>query len=700
MKLSTKLFLLAVVATTASAQRCTTSEDCESGEEYCAANVCVPIGSCSQVFDCFNPANFPYPSLTCTGYMECSDDNLCGMVCGPESSCPDGGSRNECDPDNLPCDLEACDESVGCYNDPCGDGACTAVFYDAAGNIVCSQVENVTLPETLPPVETFDFPCNKDLDCDDAFNETTAYCSHGTCLPSGSCTMYEDCVNPSNSYAVIECLGAIQCFTSSGQCGRECGPSFCQDGVEEVDCFDDPCLNFETDCPIAASCVKNNCGECSAILFDDAGFVLEDCSGNSSVTLLEIPPPIDTFDVPCNMDLDCDGVFSETEAYCSHGICLPSGSCTMYEDCVNPSNSYMMIECVGPIQCSPSSGQCGRECGPSSCQDGVEEVNCIADPCLNYETNCPIAASCVSNYCGECSAILFDDAGYVLEDCNENTTGIFGGMTCSSDMDCGDNDYCADGICLKIGKCNERIDCFNPANGPYAVIACVGLLDCFEGSCSVACGPECPDGEEQATCPEDACNVTNCEEAVSCNFDGCGGECTEIFFDEAGTQVCVDNATLPLCTSDPDCTGIAIARDIADGMYCAQGVCMENGRCNDDLDCINPSNLYPALDCVGYRSCENGQCGVTCGPGCKDGSEWSLCETSPCENSTCAAATSCASDLCNGCNAIFFDAAGSEVESCDIVTFNTAMNPDSAFSIYSLYGVVVAAICGMTILLV
>ena len=96
---------------------------------------------------------------------------------------------------------------------------------------------------------------------------------------------------------------------------------------------------------------------------------------------------------------------------------------------------------------------------------------------------------------------------------------------------------------------------------------------------------------------------------------------------------------------------------------------MEKGTCNEDLDCFNPANVYAAIECVGYTSCSNGQCGVTCGPACKDGSEWSVCEIAPCESTTCASATSCTNDLCNGCRSIFFDAAGYEITSCNATTF-------------------------------
>jgi hypothetical protein len=401
----------------------------------------------------------------------------------------------------------------------------------------------------------------------------------------------------------------------------------------------------------------------------------------------------------CNMDLDCQSVFNETLAYCSQGKCLPMGSCTNDFDCVNPSNVYPDVTCVGVSQCDTASGECVRQCGPSSCPEGVEELNCIDDTCLDYDF-CAVAVSCVPNFCGECSAIYFNDAGYVADECNGNSTDIanaivtrVAGDSCLSDMDCAEDasEYCADGICLAIGECNERTDCLNPANGPYALPACVGLLDCYEGFCTVVCGSECPDGEERAPCPDlSTCNVTKCEEAFSCSFDGCGEKCTELFFDEAGTQVCVNTTPEIPCTSDADCTGSAIGRAEADGMYCAQGICMSKGLCNDDLDCFNPSNFYASVYCVGFTSCQDGQCGVTCGPPCQDGSEGSVCDPSPCEVTECAAATACASDTCNGCKAVFFDVAGNEVENCDTAVATTAFTAESASFRYSFVSTTLA----------
>ena len=78
----------------------------------------------------------------------------------------------------------------------------------------------------------------------------------------------------------------------------------------------------------------------------------------------------------------------------------------------------------------------------------------VADPCLDFDLFCAAAVSCVSDNCGECSAILFDDAGYFLDECNTNSTGVanssvFAGEKCLSDLDCAEDglEYGTDGTC-------------------------------------------------------------------------------------------------------------------------------------------------------------------------------------------------------------------------------------------------------------
>ena len=322
MKLVAATSLLLLAASSANAQTvCTSIADCVQGSEYCAAGVCTTIGECATRDDCFNPNNGPYAIAACVGFIDCTNDQ-CSMTCGA-IQCPDGEDPAQCDPDNLPCDtVTPCAAADSCSNDFCG-GECTAKFFDAAGNVVdCSEPVATQLPaSTEMPVATqlpaMPEQCASDADCVDALeNGEPAYCNSGECVQMGFCVTDNDCKNPANIFAVIECVGVLSCDAASGQCGVQCGPSFCPEGVPEVPCENDPCFDFKFGCPAAQSCVANTCGECSPIFFDPAGYDLGDC-----LPAADANNQFATY--PCLSDLDCD-----EEQYCGDGVCLEMGECT------------------------------------------------------------------------------------------------------------------------------------------------------------------------------------------------------------------------------------------------------------------------------------------------------------------------------------------------------------------------------------
>eukprot|EP00539_Tryblionella_compressa_P012950 CAMPEP_0178832868 /NCGR_PEP_ID=MMETSP0746-20121128/10225_1 /TAXON_ID=913974 /ORGANISM="Nitzschia punctata, Strain CCMP561" /LENGTH=357 /DNA_ID=CAMNT_0020495209 /DNA_START=17 /DNA_END=1090 /DNA_ORIENTATION=+ len=261
---------------------------------------------------------------------------------------------------------------------------------------------------------------------------------------------------------------------------------------------------------------------------------------------------------------------------------------------------------------------------------------------------------------------------------------------CTADTDCNESQYCGGGVCQDVGQCLERIDCLNPANNPIAAFSCVGYMDCASGKCQMQCGSSfCPEGEELAeNCDsEQACNVEDCPGSVSCGTDFCGG-CYALFFDAAGNQLCkqemepianASTAQLSPCASDADCLEAVTERSENGDHYCAQGFCREKGTCGTDMDCYNPANEFNTLFCVGYFSCLGGTCSRVCGPSCPDGGVEGICEPNPCDaNPSCPGSVSCINDGCDGCNAIYFDAAGSVVTLCDGDTVPDFYSPGGA----------------------
>jgi len=94
---------------------------------------------------------------------------------------------------------------------------------------------------------------------------------------------------------------------------------------------------------------------------------------------------------------------------------------------------------------------------------------------------------------------------------------------------------------------------------------------------------------------------------ANCKNDYCDG-CNALVFDEAGNhELCIGPIKADVfCESTKDC-----AKDRSE--YCSQGICMPSGQCQNHVDCFNPENKYPVIECIGPLSCdENGFCGRTC----------------------------------------------------------------------------------------
>jgi hypothetical protein len=666
MKPISSFLVLALAATAASAQKssCQTSEDCSGDGFYCAQGTCRKVSKCSTRDDCLNPANSPYALAFCVGYVDCLEEQ-CQMVCGPEE-CPNGAEYSPCEPNSLPCDVTRCGQDAsGCYNDPCGNTGCAPVFFNAAGNRTCIPDDDVPTPY---------ISCTTDDEC----GENNYCASNGECLEVSKCSKVKDCFNPANSpFPVVACEGEMRC--TEGSCGMECGvqdsttnPSTCATDKECADgsyCAAGECLEVQQcktreDCfnpsngPYAViectgylDCLEGGCGVvCDAVESCPPGLDWVSCDPNA------LPCDVETCDkaVSCQNDNcgGCHAIFFDASGsqvcdtgligvpvnaaacasdeacgenkYCaSSGECLEVSKCSEVEDCSNPANSpFAVALCVGNMACLD--GACGMICGP--------EVD---------------------------------------------TTSPSNTLSCTNDAECGDESYCAAGTCLAISQCNQLVDCMNPANGPYAVVACVGFLECTgTNQCGITCSnTSCADGSEPVACVANPCDVETCEGAVSCVADYCGG-CNAIFFDASGNQVCATptaGTQAPsvidgTCTKDADCISSVTAHSrssptdvgFVNEQYCSQGVCTSMGSCSSDLDCFNPSNVYATKLCTGFITCSQGLCDVVCGPSCPDGNEGSDCSSRTCDIVNCPGSVSCSTDLCNDCFPTYFDAAGFE----------------------------------------
>mmetsp|Transcript_23986 Transcript_23986/g.27454 ORF Transcript_23986/g.27454 Transcript_23986/m.27454 type:complete len:296 (-) Transcript_23986:112-999(-) len=180
------------------------------------------------------------------------------------------------------------------------------------------------------------------------------------------------------------------------------------------------------------------------------------------------------------------------------------------------------------------------------------------------------------------------------------------------------------------------------------------------------------------------------------------------------------------CTSDADCnmnassegndTSAAPTLDWEEGdwqYYCAQGICLEMGRCVSDSDCTNPRNEFDDIRCLGYVTCRGSYlhsqresegdsavdqndvlwCTRICGESCEDGSRPANdCESvNPCGDTDtdittlCPGAVSCRLERCGveTCTAVYYTAAGEVVTECGseqsvIVVEDTDVDTDTA----------------------
>ncbi|GAX15205.1 hypothetical protein FisN_12Lh089 [Fistulifera solaris] len=491
--------------------------------------------------------------------------------------------------------------------------------------------------------------CASDDDC----QADSQYCSGGLCQEFGFCRSLSDCLNPSNMYNSILCLGYTDCVDN--QCTTICGPDICPGGEPSVRCAASPCS--VSTCISPTTCVDYYCGGCNALFFDPKGDLA--CGSVDGDGSGEPTPPEDerTEEVPepqgtCSSDDDC------TDQFCAGGVCQDHGTCRDLVDCLNPSNEYNTILCVGYIDCVDN--QCTRQCSDSECPEDQPLAECEFPPCI--ATTCMAPAMCVDYVCGGCHALCFDPTGDVpgfmidgstpepsLLELPESETTL-----CEFDSDCNTTDqYCSQGECRNFGACSSDFDCYNPSN-IYSTIFCTGPVLCQEGFCGRVCGGECPEnGGDPVPCGEATCDPKECGDEARCVLNDCDG-CSPLYFDPAGRQVCgPDDSTgvspEQTCSSDDDCVD----------QFCAGGVCRDHGTCRDLTDCLNPSNEYGTVRCVGYIDCVDNQCIRECSNSdCPKGEPFTECEFPPCIATTCLAPSVCVDYYCGGCNAICIDPTG------------------------------------------
>jgi len=265
-----------------------------------------------------------------------------------------------------------------------------------------SLAQNAVQQQQQHSIRALRQTCRENDDCND-----NQFCSEGVCRDHGTCNTLIDCMNPTNSYPVIECTGFMKC--EDGICGRQCSLNPCPANLPSTTCLAQPCVATKCDEPYDV-CIDDYCGGCNAIFLNAAGTQVCTVEQSSSKA--------------CKANTNCNA----KEEYCAQGTCRPHGYCSTVRDCQIPSNQYSVTFCMGDLICENNA--CGVECSGSACANNVVETPCSPAPCNVTECNEPYE-TCVNDYCGGCNAIFFNAAGDQVclpkkpdnSTCNENCRG-------------------------------------------------------------------------------------------------------------------------------------------------------------------------------------------------------------------------------------------------------------------------------------
>ncbi|XP_019848705.1 PREDICTED: LOW QUALITY PROTEIN: uncharacterized protein LOC105316719 [Amphimedon queenslandica] len=333
--------------------------------------------------------------------------------------------------------LQQCIQSCGCGNGTamsCSTDLCETSSCEGYDNPLC-EIDSCSL-------------CN--VKHFDGLRDVTNQC--GICdLPkeSGPCFAYFERWYYNERSGLCEkfiyggCRGNNNNFMTLSNCLQTCaeGDKTCPGGVNNEECYSDPCLTSHCPNYEDAVCIPNHCGECSAHFYNSSGhdvtMMCNDCPPEKPAvrcfinecdhkTCPNLPPTECQLDVCgsckahyylndtevtdiCNAcpadgqifkdcggscERTCDDVLSQDPFICDVHYCVPGCGCPAGQ-VLDKSNQ----RCVYPDQCL-CTGQCDPV--PNNCSSiSYDECNCtICEDCpidgqfyAKEETNCPKTCS-------------------------------------------------------------------------------------------------------------------------------------------------------------------------------------------------------------------------------------------------------------------------------------------------------------------
>ena len=690
---------------------CDDSDDCTSGDmcsqlfggcggavvhcnddDPCTSDGCLPAGGCTHdavcsggdvcvAGQCFTPTG-------CAADGDCADPDLCTA-----DSCVDGACVHlpTCVDDD-PCTEDLCDQASGaCTFESSGsDGlACAPLEPDICQTYACQA--GACQPFATVPCDDGD-PCAADF-CDPAYG-CVSLPDPGACDDDNACTIDTcdsvlGCANMpvacpvgqlcalGNCIDVVACDGDGGCPASADPClpascvGGNCVPGAIDPCDDDDDCTIDACSpsvsgpicthTFQADVP---------CDDGEPCTYDGVCLAGEGCVGIAYVCDDSDPCTVDI----CDGEAGCNEVpFCPAGEVCLDAMCYPDVGCTTAADCADGNlcsdDICLQGACLHSVRClddnpctfddcvfetgaciNDAAAMAGAPC-VGDVGDACSVLRCSAGACVEFDrVDCDDQDACTTDACdavtGGCSntpdvSHCNDQDPCTIDLCNQ-TTGCY-----SSDIVCGVDEVCDEGVCRNILDCDEDADC------PPGPNLCTPLT-CVDGSC-VETPTLCDDGDDQ--CTTDACNLSSgeckfssvgaCSDGNLCTIDdycyaggtGCLGrprQCDD--FDPCTVDSCqaaLGCQTVPLCAAGETChegvcfpqDGCADASECDDGQICTTDLCIagscvhhfycaDHSACTQDScdaagNCTNDPVPLVGSSCSGENACKTYECSAT-----------------------------------------------------------------------------------------
>jgi MYXO-CTERM domain-containing protein len=633
---------------------CTTGDACQSGVCKGTPVVCPLPDQCHNAGTCA-PATGTCSNPPKTNGTACNDANACTTADTCQGGTCTGGPALPCNDSNQ-CTIDGCAAATGCTFTPGNAGAVCVPASCTGGRETLVSACTGSAPACPTAVTRACAPyacgatacltkCTVDTDC-----SLGNYCAAGgVCTaklaPGGKCTAGNQCVSSFCADGVCcnqDCDGQCEACNlpnKAGTCspvtgkpvapraaciGNGTGCDGACDGTNTTACAvpsqskqcRDPSCNATTGvATLAESC--NGSGACPAVRTQDCAPGIcgqtqcTGCSTNADCPTGDfcrggVCKPQSAAGIKCSIDAEC------ASGHCVDGVCCDNDCTGQCEACNQPNAVGKCTPIAAnqqPAQGRPScvgKAPCGGVCDGTTtraCTYPGPGVSCRDAKCTSG--NAVLAAFC--DGAGSCPA-QSEKACPPGATCVNDT--LCGGTpsSCTSDGDCGRDDYCAGGVCSSKNEngvsCNTASECRSGicVDGFCCTQACAGQCEACdvpgsEGTCSPVVGG--PHGSRQA-----------------CSSDGtiCGGSCNGATGDRCSY------AGLATPCRPGKCAG---------GLADLAAFCQGNGSCAplqqqscDPVGCNGARCNGPCLvddDCAAAEYCSAGMCvpkvpnGVTCG---------------------------------------------------------------------------------------